>query len=233
MVNYKAVVKDLQKKYSDASEVAIVSRDGKILFSTDNWNISNDIKKVLSDWASGTAQFVSMAEIRYSILQMEPERFIATNRHKKGHLIGATTPDGTKCILAHIKPKAKAWYHSAYPFVARAAAMMVKGSKSKSKELKSSKKRKKTKKKIKEKNEMAVSAPGEEVRSYDTSYSVVKEVPQIDPYLKLEIESFLKWIDDPNGLISYISYYLEQNDHQKIQALAIIYKTLHRILSNE
>ena len=233
MVNYKAVVKDLQKKYSDASEVTIVSRDGKILFSTDNWNINNDIKKVLSDWTSGTAQFVSMAEIRYSILQMEPERFIATNRHKKGHLIGATTPDGNTCILAHIKPKAKAWYHSAYPFVARAAAMMVKGSKSKSKELKPKKKKAKTKEKTETEKILVVNSTGEEFNIHETTYSVLKEVPQIDPYLKLEIESFLRWINDPNGLTSYISYYLEQNDHPKIQALAIIYKTLHRILSNE
>ena len=233
MVNYKAIVKDLQKKYSDASEVAIVSKEGKILFSTDNWNISNDIKSVLSDWVSGTAQFVSMDEVRYSILQMEPERFIATNRHNKGHLIGATSPDGTRCIIAHIKPKAKAWYHSAYPFVARAAAMMEKGSKSKSIDLKPSKKKVKTKKKTEESKLMVMNATGEEFNTYETTYSVLKEQPQIDPYLKLEIESFLKWINDPNGLTSYISYYLEQNDHQRIQALAIIYKNLHRILSNE
>ena len=233
MVNYKAIVKDLQKKYSDASEVAIVSKEGKILFSTDNWNISDDIKRVLSDWASGTAQFVSMDEIRYSILQMEPERFIATNRHKKGHLIGATSPDGRICILAHIKPKAKAWYHSAYPYVARAAALMEKGSKSKSLESKKSKKKPKTKKKKEETQVALMDATGDQINTYENDYSVYKQGPQLDPYLKLEIENFLKWINDPNGLISYISYYLEQNDHQRIQALAIIYKNLHRILSNE
>lgn len=233
MANYKAIVKDLQKKYSDVAKVVIVSKEGKILFTTDNWKVNSDIKGVLSNWASGNAQFVSMNGIRYSILQMEPERFIATNRHKKGHLIGATTPDGTRCILAHIKPKAKAWYHSAYPFVARAAAMMVKSSKSKSLESKTSKKRPKTKKQTEEAKVVLLDATGEEFNTYESTYSVLKEEPQIDPYLKLEIENFLQWINDPNGLSSYISYYLDQNDQQKIQALAIIYKTLHRILSNE
>ncbi|MFX1339801.1 MAG: hypothetical protein ACFFDK_14405 [Promethearchaeota archaeon] len=233
MVNYKAIIKDLQKKYSDASKVAIISKDGKNLFSTDNWNISSDIKSVLSNWASGNAQFVSIDGIRYSILQMEPERFIATNRHNQGHLIGATSPDGTICILAHIKPKAKAWYHSAYPFVARAAAMMAKGSKSKSLEIKTSKKKSKIKKRKKEAKAVLLDATGEESNTYENTNFVIKEGPQIDPYLKLEIENFLQWINDPNGLSSYISYYLTQNDQEKIQALAIIYKTLHRILSNE
>ena len=233
MVNYKGIVKDLQKKYSDASEVAIVSRDGKILFSTDNWDISNDIKRVLSDWASVTAQFVSLDGIRYSILQMEPERLIATNRHKKGHLIGATSPDGTKCILAHIKPKAKAWYHSAYPVVARTAATMEKGSKSKSLKSKKSKKKSKTKKKKEETQEILLESTRDQFTTYNKDYSVLKEEPQIDPFLKLEIENFLKWINDPNGLIAYISYYLEQNDYQRIQVLATIYKSLHRILTND
>jgi len=233
MVNYKAIIKNLQKKYSDASKVAIISKEGKMLFSTDNWNISSDIKGVLSNWASGNAQFVSIDGIRYSILQMEPERFIATNRHNQGHLIGATSPDGTICILAHIKPKAKAWYHSAYPFVARAAAMMVKGSKSKTLESKKSKKRSKTKKRTEKEKVVLLDAKGEESNTYETPYTVLKEEPQIDPYLKLEIENFLQWINDPNGLASYISYYLDQNDKQKIQALAIIYKSLHRIFSNE
>lgn len=233
MVNYKAIVKDLQKKYSDVAEVVIVSKEGKTLFTTDNWNVDDDITGVLSNWASGNAQFVTINGIRYSILQMAPERFIATNRHKKGHLIGATTPDGSICILAHIKPKAKAWYHSAYPFVARAAAMMVKGSKSKTLKSKKSKKRKKIKKQKKETKVVPMDAKEEKLNTYETTYGVLKQEPQVDPYLKLEIENFLQWMNDPNGLSSYISYYLNQNDHQKIHDLATIYKTLYRIISNE
>ena len=33
MVNYKSIVKKLQKHYPDAQEVAILSNNGKILFS--------------------------------------------------------------------------------------------------------------------------------------------------------------------------------------------------------
>lgn len=235
MVNYKAIVKDLQKKYSDASHVVIVSRDGKNLFSTDNWKVNSDIKGVLANWASGSAQFVSMNGIRYSILQMEPERFIATNRHKKGHLVGATSPDGTKCMLAHLRPKAKAWYHSGYPIVARAAAMLDKGLKSKvnTKEAKPSKKKEKRKKQVEEPQASPLYTVTQESATNMSSYTVLEQIPQIDPYLKLEVENFLKWINEPTGLSSYISHCLIQNDYQKIQALSTIYKTLYRILTNE
>ncbi|MFX1504442.1 MAG: hypothetical protein ACFFDH_26025, partial [Promethearchaeota archaeon] len=120
MVNIKSIVSKLQKHYPDASEVAVVDRAGKVLFSTGKWDVKNDIKEVLSKWASGNAQFVTLNGIRYSILQMEPERFIGTNRKNKGHLIGASTPDGKNYMLAHIKPKAKGWFHMAYPAGARA-----------------------------------------------------------------------------------------------------------------
>lgn len=235
MVNYKAIVKDLQKRYSDASHVVIVSRDGKNLFSTDNWNVSSDIKGVLANWSSGSAQFVSMNGIRYSILQMEPERFIATNRHKQGHLIGATSPDGTKCMLAHLKPKAKAWYHSGYPIVARSAALLDKGLKSKEKLKETNQKKSKGKHK-KQKDEPKAEPLykiTQESASNMSAYTVLQQAPQIDPYLKLEIENFLKWINDPNGLSSYISHYLIQNDYPKIQALSTIYKNLYRILTND
>jgi len=216
MVNFKSIVNNLQKHYSDASEVVIVSNDGKVLYSTKNWNVKGDIKGVLSSWIGGSAQSVNLDGIRYSILQMEPERFIATNQHKKGHLIGASTPDGKTYMLAHIKPKAKGWFHLAYSAVARAAAMLTKGSKSKFVE-----------------TEMELSNEAEimkKVTSRDNSITPTSMEPvYIDPTLKVEIEGFLEWVKNPQGLTSYISYYLQQNDSYRISRLAEIYQELYRI----
>jgi hypothetical protein len=206
MVNYKNIVKKLQKHYIDAQEVAILSKNGKILFSTPKWNIKADIKSFLKSWASGSAQSVELDGIRYSILQMEPERFIGTNRHKKGHLVGATTPDNEKLMIAHIKPKAKGWFHMAYPAVARAAAMMEKGSSS-------------------EFIETEVDLKEEKVISEISKPSY----PSIDPYLKVEIEGLLEWIRNREGLFSYIYYALEQNDVEKISRLAKVYYELYHL----
>lgn len=214
MVNFKNVVNNLQKHYKDAESVAIISKNGKLLYSTKNWNIKNDINNLLSCWASGSAQSVTISSIRYSIVQMEPERFIATNRHKKGHLIGATSPDGEKYMLAHIKPKAKGWFHLAYPAVARAAAMLRKGSKSKF-----------TETEIDLSEESVSQIPSGQMNSY--AYRSAK--PSIDPTLKAEIEGFLQWIKNPNGLKGYLSYYLQTNDPYYISKLAEIYADLYKI----
>jgi hypothetical protein len=209
MANIKSVVKKLQHHYKDAKLVAIISKNGKLLYSTKKWNIKSDVKNLLASWASNSAQSVTVDSIRYSIVQMEPERFIATNRHKKGHLIGATSPDGEKYVVAKISPKARGWFHLAYPAVARAAAMLSKGTKS-------------------EFIETEVDAEKRDLTQTYQNLSKVGEI-HIDPYLKTEVEAFLEWIKDPEGLSSYISYYLQQNNPDVISQLAKYYDELYRL----
>ncbi len=218
MVSIKSVVSKLQKHYPDASDVALVDKRGKVLFSTGKWDIKKDINEILAKWSSGNAQFVTLNGIKYSILQMEPERFISTNRHKKGHLIGAATPDGDKYMLAHIKPKAKGWFHMAYPAVARAAAMLKKGIKSEF---------------IESKIELPTDSKEEIASENSSEQAVANQVastqPKIDPYLKAEAEGFLQWINNPTGLAGYISYILQQNDQYRISRLAELYKELYQL----
>jgi len=216
MVNFKSIVDKLQKHYPDASQVAVVDRAGKVLHSRGKWDVKRDIKDVLANWTSGNAQFVTLDGIRYSVLQMEPERFVATNRKNKGHLIGASTPEGNTLFLAHIKPKAKGWFHMAYPAVARAAAMMNK---------KSDSQFMKTKVDFSGVDETnVVEAPA----GY-TSSNVLVQQPSIDPSLKAEIEGFLQWINNPQGLNGYISYALQQNNLQQISKLAELYNEFYQI----
>ena len=207
IVNYKSIVKNLQKHYSDATEVVVVSNKAKILHSTGKWNVSKDVKGVLASWGSGSALFVNMNGIRYSVLQMAPERFIATNRKKKGHIVGSSIPGTDMYIIAHIRPKAKGWMHMAYPAIARAAAMMKKGSKSQFIE-----------------TEVDVSHDAELA---DKSSRMVQ--PSIDPHIKAEVEGFLEWIKNPQGLTSYLLQSLQENDPYRISKLAELYNELYRI----
>jgi len=218
MTSFKSVVSKLQKHYPDASDVAIVSKKGKILYSTSKWDVKKDIGSVLHSWVNGNAQFVTLDGIKYSILQMEPERFIGTNRQKKGHLIGASTPDGSNYMLAHIRPKAKGWFHMGYPSVARAAAMLKKGSESEF---------------IKSKVE--IPSETKEEMSYESSaeqavvYQVATTQSTVDPYLKAEIEGLLQWINNPQGLPGYIANVLQQNDQSRISKLAELYNELYHL----
>lgn len=208
MPNYKAIIKKLQKHYSDAQKVAILSSSGNILHTSEKWNIKSDVKGFLASWTSGTAQSVTLDGIRYSVLQMEPERFIATNRHNKGHLVAASTPDGEKYMFAHIKAKAKGWVHLAYPALVRAAAMMEKGSNSKF-------------------IESEVELEKEE------NLEAMVETQAIDPTLKAEVEGLLEWIRNPEGLPYYLSYYLHQNDLVRISKLAELYGKLYKLFYPE
>jgi hypothetical protein len=51
----------------------------------------------------------------------------------------------------------------------------------------------------------------------------------IDPQLKGEIQSFLDWVKDNEGLSGYINYYLQQNNVQIISQLSKIYTELRQI----
>ena len=51
----------------------------------------------------------------------------------------------------------------------------------------------------------------------------------IDPQLKGEVQSFLEWIKDSEGLSGYINYYLQQNNTSIISELSKIYAELRQI----
>ncbi|GAG81168.1 unnamed protein product, partial [marine sediment metagenome] len=45
----------------------MVNNNAKVLHSTAKWKVSKDVKGVLTSWGSGSAQFVNMNGIRYSV----------------------------------------------------------------------------------------------------------------------------------------------------------------------
>ena len=95
----------------------------------------------------------------------------------------------------------------AYPAIARAAAMMKKGSKAQFIE---------TEVDASDDNDL-------------TDISSRLAQPSVDPYLKAEVEGFLEWIKNPQGLNSYLLQSLQENDPYRISKLAEIYNELYRI----
>ena len=51
----------------------------------------------------------------------------------------------------------------------------------------------------------------------------------IDPQLKGDVQGFLEWIKDSEGLSGYINYYLQQNNTSIISELSKIYAELRQI----
>lgn len=232
MAKIKSAINYLKKAFPGVLETAVINKAGKVLYSSDDWNIENEARTLLSTWWSEMAQFINLNGIRYSILQMEPERFVATNRKKKGHLIGAATPSLDKFLVAHISPKSKGWYHGAYPTVARAAAMLETGLEmniEKSKKRKSSKRKKDIRDEIFEEDYFTSFL--ESANTQNTS--LVQQAPpsanKIDPYLRGEVENLLTWMRDPEGLMGYLKYYLKIDDSNIIAQLSDVYKRFYRL----
>ncbi|MBD3210999.1 MAG: hypothetical protein GF311_00175 [Candidatus Lokiarchaeota archaeon] len=228
MASIKSAIKYLQKAFPDVMETVLFNTKGKVLYSSNDWSIENEVRTLLSVWWSENAQFINLNGTRYSILQMEPERFVATNRKKQGHLVGAATPSMDKFLIAHISPKSKGWFHGAYPTVARAAAMIETGLEinlEKGKRFKTSKQEKDVRDEIFEEDYFTSFIES----ANNPSTSLVQQRSRIDSDLVNEVETLLEWIKDPEGLAGFIKYYLKVNDSKMISRLSRIYQQLYKI----
>jgi hypothetical protein len=213
MPDFATVVNELITAYPDALAVAVLDLNGKIVYQTSNWDVSADVERLMQAWRSTSAQFVHVQGVKYSILQCVTERLIATNFGKQGHLVGASTPDQSFRIIAYISPEAQGWNQAAYPTIARAAAMLAGGSS------------------ISEAARIEAKSSGNTGGVQGAKGAPAPVAPSIDPALKTEIDGFLQWIKDPQGLSGYIEYYLNANDMNVIPKLAAVYNEFRKIFN--
>jgi len=68
----------------DPEIIAAVIIDGKndILYSTDNWNLSEDIEHINSIWGKKETRYLYLSGNKYTILQNTLERLIAVSFNK-------------------------------------------------------------------------------------------------------------------------------------------------------
>jgi len=186
----------LQGDPSIIAAVAVQGRD-TILYSTDNWDVSADISRVISSWNSLTAQFIMISGVKYSVLQCTSERLVATSIKGEGHIIGAK--DEEHKLLVYLEPDGEAM--GATMDVARSLSQLS------SKE--------------------TYLAGNAQLGS--ASKPSASAGANIDLQLKGDVQSFLEWIKDGEGLPGYINYYLQQNNTPIISELSKIYAELRQI----
>ena len=194
----QTAVYSLMQKDPSIIAAAVVQGNDNILFSTDNWDISPDVSRVISSWNSMNAQFVMISGVKYSILQCTSERLVATSIRGEGHIIGAK--DEEHKLIVYLEPDGEPM--GATMDTARALSEMS------------------SKSTYVDQNAQFGS---------DMGASSPINAPSIDPQLKGEIQSFLDWIKDSEGLSGYINYYLQQNNAQIISELSKIYTELRQI----
>ena len=192
------VVYNLIQKDPSIIAAAVVQGSNNILYTTDNWDISSEVGKVISSWNSLNAQFVILSGVKYSVLQCTSERLVATSIRGEGHIIGAK--DEEHKILIYLEPDGEPM--GATMDTARAVSELS------SKQI------------YKDPNAQLGTTGG---------ISQPSGGANIDPQLKGEVQSFLEWIKDSEGLSGYINYYLQQNNTSIISELSKIYSELRQI----
>ncbi|MBY9002547.1 MAG: hypothetical protein KGD73_01115 [Candidatus Lokiarchaeota archaeon] len=190
-----AVTNLLQKDPSIIAAAVVQGRN--LIYSTDNWDISADVGKVVSSWSGMNAQFIMISGVKYSILQCTSERLVATSLKGEGHIIGAK--DEEHHLLVYLEPDGEPM--GATMDVARGVSDM-------------------------NSSQQTYIDPNAQLGS---TGAVQPSTPNIDPQLKGEIQSFLEWIKDGEGLSGYINYYMQQNNAQIISELSKIYAELRQI----
>ena len=193
----QTAIYNLMQKDPSIIAAAVVQGTNNILYSTDNWDISPDIGRVISSWNSMNAQFIMISGVKYSILQCTSERLVATSIRGEGHILGAK--DEEHKLIVYLEPDGEPM--GATMDTARTLADMS------------------SKNNYMDNDTQLGSSKG-------TSSSASAA---IDPQLKGEVQSFLDWIKDSEGLSGYINYYLQQNNLQIISELSKIYSELRQI----
>ncbi|NVM36063.1 MAG: hypothetical protein HWN81_10740 [Candidatus Lokiarchaeota archaeon] len=187
---------------SDPNIIAVAVIKGKdIIYTTDNWDISGDVDRVVSSWIGQNAQFIIVSGVKYSILQMGTERLVAISLKGEGSICAAK--DEEHKLICYLQPDGDA--RGAIMDVQRAVGTMS--------------------------TQGPYMNDGAQMGGAEST-GVAPSVgtsPSVDPQLKGEIQSFLEWIKDSEGLAGYINYYLQQNNSQIISELSKIYNELRQI----
>lgn len=194
---------------SDPNIIAAAVIKGKeIIYTTDNWDISGDVDRIVSSWVGQNARFIMVSGVKYSTLQMEAERLVAISLKGEGSICAAK--DEEHKLICYLQPDGDA--RGVIMDVQRAVGTMS----TQGPYMDAS-------------AQIDQKAPQMGSASTTGGTAAVGGGPSIDPQLQGEIKAFLDWIKDSEGLGGYVSYYLQQNNAQIISDLSKIYSELRQI----
>ena len=206
MIDFEGILNDLFSKGIVIAAVVCRS-NGEIIYCSSNWTVEQaDLAQSIKKW-QGKSQFLYFQDRKYALLMNQPDYFTGINFKDKDYLLGAASLDeNDRYIVIGYAPPGVAG-NNAYVDVVRAATQMKEGT-----------------------TYMDDSA---KMGKYDDSQAAgdasAAAGGMVDNSLKQEIDGFLSWIRDSNGLSGYIQYYLDQNDPVVLTKIAKAYNDFRRI----
>ncbi len=100
-VNISAFINDLLQLVPSIYAVVVI-KGREMVFTTDNWDISQDIIQICSSWDSMNAPFIIVSGIKYTMIQCEIDSLAATSVKGEGHIIGVK--DEERMIITYVEP---------------------------------------------------------------------------------------------------------------------------------
>lgn len=112
MSEIEGIIDNLLEEEQNIFGVAIISKDGRLITQTENWDLTNDLSLLnellnqkLSLGEKGITS-LTIQGIKYMIVENTEERKIGTNISGKGHLIVCPIPiGGTGALITYINPQ--------------------------------------------------------------------------------------------------------------------------------
>ncbi len=112
MSEIEGIIDGLLNEEENVFGVGIISKDGRLITQTENWDLTNDLpllneilNKKLALGEKGITS-LTIQGIKYMVVENTEERKIGTNIMGKGHLIICPIPiGGTGALIAYINPR--------------------------------------------------------------------------------------------------------------------------------
>ena len=102
VIDYETLINKLMQLVPSIYAVVIIEEENKIIFSTDNWDISEDVKNLCSSWNAMKAPFIIVSGVKYTMLECEIDSIVATSLRGEGHIVGVK--DEERKFITYVEP---------------------------------------------------------------------------------------------------------------------------------
>ena len=108
-MNYEEFIYSLMDAEPTILAGAVVNNKGELVFQTENWELDGDLEQLNSIFAEVSKAdgkspgSLTIMKLKYMVVEFTPERVIATNVARKGHMIVAPVDKGGVAVF--IDPK--------------------------------------------------------------------------------------------------------------------------------
>ena len=168
-----------------------------------NWTVEqSDLAQCIKKWQAH-GQFTNFQGRKFALLLNTPEYFSGTNFKDKDFLLGAASLDENDRYYVIGYAPAGVSGRNAYVDVVRAANQMKEGG--------------------------VYMDESANMGKYDSSQVASGGGASASSALSPEVQEFIGWIKNKEGLASYIQYYLDQNDPGVISKLAKAYNDFRQV----